>query len=296
MTSALRVFAVCMSAFAAGIVSLLLAASAGAAPPAPDFLALSPDIAVEFSSVTLEHRDVALDNLLGVVVAEDLGVLPGAADVTGYHLAGNGDRLFSLDITAALPGPLTAAPGDVVRYDGTTYTLEFDSEAEGIPHGVSTDAVSQTLAGKLLLSFDTTVDLGSFTAEDEDLVEFDGGSFALVFDGSAAGLDANLDLNGAHDRFAGFLALSFDSSGQVGGIDFDDEDVLQYDSGAGTWSLLVDYSAVQASAPPVDAHAIAVPEPGALLSLLCGIFFLSALPRTRNRRLARSARTGGSAV
>ena len=293
----MRIFcatAVSINAFAGSLVFLLLATSAGAAPPAPDSLGISPDITAKFSGVTLGGRDVALDDLLGVVVAEDLGVLPAGSDVTGYHLASNGDRLFSLDTTAVLAGPLTVAPGDVVRYDGVTYTLEFDAAARDLPNSVSTDAISQTLAGKLLLSFDTTVDLGSFTAEDEDLVEFDASIFALVFDGSAAGVDTSLDLNGAHDRFGGFLALSFDTSGKVGGVDFDDEDVLQYDSGTGTWSLLIDYSTLQANAPPVDAQAIAVPEPAALLYLLPGIIFLFALPRSRSRHLNQSTRTGAA--
>jgi hypothetical protein len=286
-------FAISMKAFTGSLVSLLFAAWAGASPPAPDSLAISPDITVKFSSVTLDGRDVALDDLLGLVVAEDLGTLPASADVTGYHLAANSDRLFSLDTTAVLAGPLTVFPGDVVRFDDTTYSLEFNAGAEGIPNGVSIDAISLSSAGRLLLSFDTTVDLGSFTAEDEDLVQFNGSSFTLVFDGSAAGVDTGLDLNGAHDRFGGFLALSFDTSGKVGSVDFDDEDILQYDSGTGAWSMLIDYSTLQAGAPPVDANAIAVPEPAALLYLLCGIAFLFVLPRPRNPLLGRSTGTGG---
>ena len=41
--------------------------------------------------------------------------------------------VFRVLPTTELAGPLTVYPGDVVRYDGGSYSLEFDSSAEGVP-------------------------------------------------------------------------------------------------------------------------------------------------------------------
>jgi hypothetical protein len=251
-----------------------------------DSVSASPDVTVELASAPFDDEDVAVDDLLGVVAPASLGTLPANADLTAYHLLANGDQLFSLDTTVELAGSLTVEPGDVVRYDGVSYTLEFDASAEGVPNGVITDAVSVAGSGDLLLSFDTTVDLGAVTADDEDLVEFDGASFSLSFDGSAAGVPAALDLDAAHRLFDGTLGLSFDGSGQLGGVDFDDEDVLGYDPSGPTWSLLYDGSAQHSEwegGPDLDA--VALPEPGLLLSLGSGIGFLALLGwKRRNAR------------
>ena len=241
-------------------------------------VSVSPDVTVELSATTFDHEDVAVDNLLGVVVPASLGSLPANADVTAYHLLGNGDQLFSLDTTVTLPGPLTAEPADVVRYDGVSYTLEFDGSAEGVPNGVITDAVGVAGSGDLLLSFDTTVDLGPVTADDEDLVQFDGASFSLAFDGSSAGVPEALDLDGADDLGNGNLGLSFDGSGTLGGVDFDDEDVLEHDLGMGTWEMAYDGSMEHAGLDGgPDLNAIALPEPNGLLLLVSGIAGLLVL-------------------
>ena len=233
---------------------------------------VSSDVTVELSATTFDDEDGAVDNLMGGVVPTSLGALPSSADVAAYHLHSNGDQLFSLDTTVTLPGPLTAERGDVVRYDGGSYTLEFDASAEGVPNSAVTDAVGRDGSGDLLLSFDTTVDLGALTADDGDLVVFDGASFSMAFDASAAGVPEALDLDGAHDLGNGNLGLSFDGSGQLGGVDFDDEDVLEYDPSGPTWLLAYDGSAEHAGwGGGPDLDAVALPEPGMLLLLGSGI-------------------------
>ena len=130
------------------------------APTPLAWAAVSPDVTVTLGGVVVDPEDVAVDNLLGVVLPVDLGSLPTGVNVTAYHLFANGDQLFSLDAAAVLPGPLTAEPEDVVRWDGVSYTLEFDGSAEGVPGGVAVDAVSG-LGDDLLLSFDAPVTLGA---------------------------------------------------------------------------------------------------------------------------------------
>jgi hypothetical protein len=269
MTSRRVAFALFLTAFSA-------APSAWASS-----VSVSPDISVTLDGVDFSDESVAVDNLLGISVPTSLGALPAGAAVTAYHPLANGDQLFALDTTVELPGPLTVFPSDVVRYAGAGYSLEFDGAAAGIPEGAAIDAVSQTSGGQLLLSFDTTVDLGAVIAADEDLVQWSGAVFSLVFDGSLEGIAAGLDLDAAHDAGGGQLGLSFDASGSVGGVDFDDEDVLLFDPGGPTWTLVYDGSSLHAELAAADVEAMALPEPGWILQLASGLALLSAIARRR---------------
>jgi hypothetical protein len=53
----------------------------------------------------------------------------------------------------------------------------------------------------------------------------------------------------------GHLLLSFDGSGSIGGVAFDDEDALEFDGGA-TWALAYDGSAQDPDWAPADLDAI----------------------------------------
>ena len=283
--AARRAHALALPGVLLALVAALLPLSSLASAVTPlDSASVSSDVTVVLSATNFDDESVAVENLMGGVGTATLGTLPASADLVAYHLLGNGDQLFSLDTTVTLSGPLTAEPGDVVRYDGSSYTLEFDASANSVPSGVITDAVSRESSGNLLLSFDTTVDLGSFTVDDEDLVAFDGVGFSLVFDGSAAGVSQALDLDGVDDLGNGNLGLSFDGSGQLGGVDFDDEDVLEYDSSGPTWLLAYDGSAEHAEWVPADLDAVFVPEPSTQLTIAVGAAFLALIGRDRIRR------------
>jgi hypothetical protein len=241
--------------------------------------------------VTFTDEDVASDNLTsGTITKALLGTLPEASDLSAYHALAGGDHLLSFDITVALAGGVTAHPGDVVRYDGSIYTLEFDASAESVPDGVVTDAVTMSAGGNLVLSFDTTVALDGSTYPDEDLVELNGATFSSYFDGSAAGLDSALDIDGAHVfGSSGNLALSFDTSGSIGGVDFDDEDVLEYDPAGPTWEMAWDASAERTDwEAGADVNAVFfVPEPSQLLMLAAGGGMLLALAKLRGVGLGK---------
>lgn len=260
----------------------LLAVCVGVASPSLA-IDVSSDITVDLSGSTFDDEQVVADDQVGGVVQVPLGAIPFEADVGAYHREGN-DRLFALDTAVDLPGGLHAGPEDVVRFDGAVYTLEFDGTAAGIPAGVAVDAVTRDVLGNLLLSFDTTVDLVALTAGPEDLVEFDGVSFVspAFFDGTAEGIAAGTNLDGAGlQPTNGHLLLSFDVSGVIASVAFDDEDALEFDPGGPTWSLAYDGSANHPGW--VGGDVTAVPEPGFLLQILAGGALLAALHRARGR-------------
>jgi hypothetical protein len=229
-------------------------------------LRFSPDITVNFGGTLVTPQNVAQDNLAGAVSLVNIGAIPIGTGITGYHLLANGDQLLAFDTTVSLAGGVTARPGDVVRFNGATYTLEFDATAHGVPLGVMTDAVGVIGGSDLLLSFDTTVTLGAVTADKEDIVRFDGATFSMFFDASTAGVPPGVDLDAFEYLDSnGHLLLSFDTSGSVGGVAFDKEDVLEFDPIANTWQMAYDGSAQHAEWPPANLVALglggALPPP-----------------------------------
>lgn len=239
-----------------------LAAPAVALTPLSS-LQFSPDITLTLGSLTITPQNEAQDNLAGSASLVSIGTtLPAGTRITGYQHLTNGDQLLSFDITVNLPGGLTAGPGDVVRYNGSAYSIEFARSAHGIPTGVIVDAVS-AIGSELLLSFDTTVIVGGVTADNEDLVWFDGIGFSLFFDGSAAGVPPELNLIGAQYLGNGHLLLSFDGSGTVGGVSFNANDVLEYDPSGGTWQLAYNGSTEYATWGAATIDALAATPAGA---------------------------------
>ena len=216
---------------------------------------VSPDTTLTLGAPTIEDEGIAADNLGGTVSAVSIGSIPAETDLDGYARRPNGSQLLSFDTTVVLPGGATARPGDVWRYDGASYTIEFDAAASGVPDVANVDAVA-LYGSTLLLSFDVALDLGAVHFEPEDLAQFDGNAFNMFFDGSAAGVAPGLDLDAA-DYLAcdGHLLLSFDGSGSIGGIAFDDDDVLEFDRVA-TWELAYDGTAHDPDWDPVDLDAV----------------------------------------
>jgi hypothetical protein len=271
----------------------LLAFATAARAQNPIFV--SPDTTAQLGVAlppTLADDDAARDDGAGNVTPVLLtmlgAALPTNAEIAGLELSTNSAPRLALDVTTPLPGLPVASPAeprDVVRWDPNTssYALDFDGSANGVPAGVRIDAVSLNAANDLLLSFDTTVSLpGLGIVDDEDLVRFAGGIYTLVFDGSANGVAAGLDLDAASRPALGsnLLLLSFDGSGNVGAVGFDDEDTLLFDPGSGAWAMFADASLSDpADWPRADASAL--PEPGAAVTLATGAVALTLLARRR---------------
>jgi hypothetical protein len=207
---------------------------------------LSPDITLALGAEVLSPDEVGRDNLAGTVTFTGSGVLlPPGANLDAFdRLPGGTDSLIAADVTVNLGAGVVARPNDVVRVAGGVPSIFWSGSAAGLPAGTLIDAVARRSDGDLVLSFDTTVSLGGVTADDEDLVRIDlpVGTPSLLFDGSARGIAPGLDLDAADVLIDGRLLLSFDGSGTVGGVTFNDEDALIFDPTAGTFALAYDGS------------------------------------------------------
>lgn len=235
---------------------LLLLVSPIEGGQSPTSIRVSPDVSITLAMEAFDDKSVIEDDLLGSVSSVPIGTVPSPADVAGYAFAEDpAAHLFSLDVSITLPGIPILTPGDVGRFQGGVFTIAFQGALHGIPPGTSIDAIA--LHGEdLLLSFDTTIALDPGFAEDEDLVLADAAGLTLFLDGSASGIDSSLDLDAAHNVASnGHLLVSFDTSGAIAGVSFNDEDVLEYDPLTGTWLLSFDATSLYAEWAAVDMDA-----------------------------------------
>ncbi|HEX5068557.1 MAG TPA: PEP-CTERM sorting domain-containing protein [Myxococcota bacterium] len=244
----------------------------------------SPDVMVSLSGAPVRDREAAIDDGMGSILIENFGGLPDGADVDALDQEVGRPLRFSLDVTAQLPGGVVATPDDVVRMDAGVYTLDFDGAAYGVRAGTNLDALARLPDGSLLLSFDVAVELGGVRADDEDLLRFAGGVFTLYFDASSNGVAPELDLDAAAYAGEGRIAVSFDGAGTLGGVHFQDEDVITLQPGEGGVKLFFDGSAAHAGWADADLDAVAIPEPGVLAGLASGAALLAGLARRRTSR------------
>ncbi|NVN91042.1 MAG: SBBP repeat-containing protein [Desulfuromonadales bacterium] len=206
-----------------------------------------------WGGVTVLPNTVALENMAnGTVSLLPYGPFLDGVRITAYHRLADGDQLFAFDTTQTFADDFVVRPGDVVRFgrlldpftgeESVLYTLEFEAVDAGLPDGVMVDALTVAADGNLLLSFDTTVTLGGSTFGPQDLVRYDGATFSMALNSATAGVPAGLNLDGAQLLPSGHLLLSFDGSGTIAGVAFDDEDILEYDPAGGSWEMAYDGS------------------------------------------------------
>lgn len=121
---------------------------------------------------TVSGAEVVQDDLARAVTPIPIGTFPPGTRVDGYHRLANGDQLLSFDVTVSLPGGVTAGPADLLRFNGSTYTLFFDGKAAGVPAGLDLDAAHYLeSSGLLLLSFGGSGSLGGVTFGKADVLD-----------------------------------------------------------------------------------------------------------------------------
>ncbi len=212
----------------------------------------SPDITVVLGSRVVVDGEVVRERSDGFTQRLIAG---GPSDVDAFHRFADGSVLLSLEASTVANGRF-ASPADILAFGSGGVQTVLDSRSLGVPVGANADAVSiEPVTDALLISFDITVKLGDTVFADEDVIRFNGQSFSMYFDASAAGIAEGLDLDGVHAEH-GLLLVSFDGSGRAGGVHFDDEDVLEYDEQAGSWSLAYDGSARFDGWKPGDLDAL----------------------------------------
>ena len=149
----------------------------------------------------------------------------------------------------------------------------------------SDGAADDRFGGPVSVSGDVAV-VGAYRDDDNGtgsgsayVFRWDGSSFSLVFDGSAQGIDSALDIDAAQDLGGGSFLMSFDTTGQIDSVVFQDEDVVRFDGS--TWSLEYDASAADSNWAAADLDAVTVPEPSAGMLLPIAALGLAGLASLR---------------
>jgi hypothetical protein len=97
--------------------------------------------------------------------------VPGGAAIDALSTTNGSDFLLSFDTSVAVGG-VTAAPEDVVRYSGGTWSSTFDGSAAGVPVGANLDALYRLPNGHLLMSFDIAGTVGGVPFGAGDVLEY----------------------------------------------------------------------------------------------------------------------------
>ncbi len=148
-------------------------------------------------------------------------------DIGALHRRGDGSWLF-VPVDPTTLGGAEYDSRDVVRYDGSTYSLFFDGEAAGIPAEARIDAVLEQATG-LVLSLDEPAALDGTFYDVADLMAHDGTGFAPYFDGGGAGVELGVNLVGASIDDLGTLVLTFEDPLELGGTLYRPGDLISWD-------------------------------------------------------------------
>ncbi len=118
--------------------------------------------------------------------------LGAGVDIDAVSIISKTSFIFSLSSNFAIPGLGITQDEDLIKWDGTKYTLFFDGTANGLATGDTEDIDAVDLIkGGFVFSTrggGTVPGLGAF--QDEDLIRWDGTKYSLFFDGTANNLDA----------------------------------------------------------------------------------------------------------
>ncbi len=150
---------------------------------------LTFDTTVDFGDFTARAGDVV--RLSGSTYHPFLDAaaagIPDGVLVDALSFAQGESLVMSFDVTVKL-GDLTVAPGDLVLYEGTAFSMFFDAAAAGVAPGLDLDAAYVNHRGHLFLSFDGSGLIGNppVTFDDEDVLEYDPESdnWEIAYDGS----------------------------------------------------------------------------------------------------------------
>jgi hypothetical protein len=135
----------------------------------------------------------------------------------------------------------------ILAWEAGAYSVELDLDTVGVPAGVTVDAIGVIQNGASVgISFDSPIVYSGTFVDDADILDLF--TLGLAFDASPAGVSDGADLDAMADApGGGGLIVSFDVGGTVGGLVYDDDDLLRVDLPAYTWSMELDASATDAA-------------------------------------------------
>ena len=216
-----------------------------------DPLILSTDSAAILGGLSFDENDLAEydPGTDAATLFFDGGLTTLNVKIRAAHVLANGHIVLAAkgDPDATLGG-VTFQQGDLVDYDPVAddATLIFDGNTRFTDPGEKITAVHVLDNGHFVLATDSPAILGGLSFTDKDLVEYDPWSdtATLFFDSSPTTL--NEKIRAAHVLADGHLVLAAngDPNATLGGITFQEGDLVDYDPVADTAILIFDGAAL----------------------------------------------------
>jgi uncharacterized protein YjiK len=212
----------------------------------------------------------------GQTQVTDVNATDGDNQPLTYSISGGDDQsAFTIDPVAGLLAFVSAPDFDAPTDVGSDNVYEvLVSASDDSLSDVQAIAVTVTenAGSPLYFSLVDVATVGGVTAENEDVLYFDGTSFGLAFDGSDVGL-ANFRIDAFSWLSTTSLLLSFDASDTVPGVPgtVDDSDLVRFTATslgtdtAGAFSLYFDGSDVGLTVAGEDVDAVEFLPNGHLL-------------------------------
>lgn len=192
-------------------------------------------------------------------------------------------------------GGVSFADEDVLKFDGTTWSLFFDGSDVGVG-GSDLFAFSIVDSDTVLMSFTTALTLNGLSVTPQDVVQFDAtalgsitaGTFSMYLDGSDVGLDTAAESIDSVDIVELLsdkrVLISTTGSSSVPGVSGADEDILAFtptslgNLTSGTWSIFFDGSDVGlATSSSEDVDALDVDANGLIYLSTLGDFSVTGI-------------------
>ncbi|MCI0555385.1 MAG: DNRLRE domain-containing protein [Anaerolineae bacterium] len=169
-----------------------------------------------------------------------------------YDPAGNRIQAIEDLIQPSLPTPTPATPptntpgGPTATFTPTATQTNTPTNTPSGPTATYTPT-PQTSNGAFYLSLSNSTTLGGVTAQDTDILYFDGANWSMYFDASDVGiLTSGQSMNNFHMVDADTILMSFTDPGTIGALSVEPVDIVRFDATslgettAGTFSMYFD--------------------------------------------------------
>ncbi len=83
---------------------------------------------------------------------------------------------------------------DLIRWNGSSFSLYFDGSANSIPEGADMDGAYVTSGGDILFSLDIPTEVDGLDVMHNDIIEWDQLSYAIYFDADASGMPTSANV------------------------------------------------------------------------------------------------------
>lgn len=214
---------------------------------------------------------------------------PDAGDTITYSISGGADSArFTIDASTGVLTFATApdfeAPTDAGGNNVYDVVVQASDGSLSDTQAIAVTVTNVAEGAPLYFSLRSAATVGGFTAENEDVLFFNGTVFSLAFDGTDVGL-ASFRID-AFDRVdSDTFLLSFDAAGSVPGIagTVDDSDIVRFeatslgDVTAGSFFLYFDGSDVGLAADAHDVDAVQLLASGQILFSTTGSVAVSGI-------------------